>query len=389
MVSQRELGVGIVGLGAASALVLPYLDSVPGVRLRAAADIRSEARQAFQQRFGLPADSSIAELCRRPDIDIVWIETPNHLHCDHTLEAISYGKHVICAKPVGTTIEECERMIRAAQSAGVQLMQGHSKVMDAPVRAMRDVIKNGELGRVLQVDTWLFNDWLQRPRLGEERDPAQGGGIVLRQGPHQIDIVRYLAGGMATALSARVARGDPDFPAEGNYSAAIEFKGGATASIVLNGYGYFESSELTWDVGSMGDMRPNGLTRKPKRRRTGPLGPEEKYGAAALDIPALTRKQGAKMPFFGLTVVSCERGVIRQSPDGLLIYSATGCEERPVGPHLGRAAELLEMRDALAEGRHVFPGGAWGKATLEACLAITQSSHERRVIELKHQSPSP
>lgn len=389
MGSQREFGVGIVGLGAASALVLPYLNAVPGVRLRAAAEVRTEAREAFQQRFGLPADESVAKLCRRPDIDIVWIETPNHLHCDHTLEAISYGKNVICAKPVGTTIEECERMIRAAKEAGVQLLQGHSKVMDAPIRAMRDAITSGELGQVLQVDTWLFNDWLQRPRLEEELDPSQGGGIVLRQGPHQVDIVRYLAGGKATSLSARVARGDPDFPADGNYAVAMDFEGGATASMVLNGYGYFESTELTWNIGSMGDIRPSARGKKLKIRRTGALDVSEKYGAAALDVPALTRKQGDKMPFFGLTIVSCERGVIRQSPDGLLIYSAAGCEERTVGPHLGRAAELMEMRDALVDGRDVFPGGPWGKATLEACLAIMQSSRERRPIPLLQQTPCP
>ena len=76
------------------------------------------------------------------------------------------------------------------------------------------------------------------------------------------------------------------------------------------------------------------------------------------------------MPFFGLTIVSCERGVIRQSPDGLYLYTEAGCEEVAVPPNPERVAELTELRDALREQRTVFPDGRWGAATLEVCLAI-------------------
>jgi phthalate 4,5-cis-dihydrodiol dehydrogenase len=387
---MSELRVGIVGLGSAAALVLPYFDKVPGVRVSGAADTRMEARDAFRRRYNLPSFDSIGALCRSSDVDVVWIETPNHLHCLHALEAIRHGKHVICAKPVGTTLEECDRMINAADQAGVQLLQGHSKVLDTPIHAIKELVARGTLGRVIQVDTWMFHDWLQRPRLEEELDPTRGGGIVLRQGPHQIDILRYIAGGRATSLRATAGRWDPHFATEGNYSVLMEFAGGVSATASLNGYGYFDVSELTWGIGSMGDQRPGRTqTQTPKPRRTGPLEPSEKYGSAAADIPAFSRKPGAKMPFFGLTIVSCERGVIRQSPDGLYVYTETGCEEIVTPPPLGRAAELLEMKAALAEGRSVFPDGRWGKATLEACLAILQSSASRRDVQLLHQTAPP
>lgn len=88
------------------------------------------------------------------------------------------------------------------------------------------------------------------------------------------------------------------------------------------------------------------------------------------------------MPFVGLTIVSCEHGVMRQSPDGLYLYTDEGREEIPVPPYQGRAAEWIELRDALAEGRDVFPNGEWGKVNLEICLAILASARENRDIEI-------
>ena len=382
-----ELRLGILGLGGAAAMVLPYLGKVPGVRFTGAADIRPEAREAFARNYDLPAYESLRAMCEAPDVDVVWIETPNHLHCEHTLEAIRHGKHVICAKPVGTTLAECDRMIEAADRAGVQLLQGHSKVFDTPVYAMREVIRSGRLGRVIQVDTWLYNNWLQRPRLPEELDTKRGGGIALRQGPHQIDILRYLAGGRGLSLRAIAGRWDANFDTEGNYSLLMEFEGGVSGTAVFNGYGYFDSTELSWGIGPLGEQKTPGNAGKPRRTRT--LDLKEKYGAADAPGAALERPQGAGMPFFGVTVVNCERGAIRQSPEGLYVYTEAGREEVPVPAPLGRAAELLELKAALDEKRGAFPDGRWGKATLEACLAILESSERRAEVTLHHQTPAP
>jgi hypothetical protein len=115
---------------------------------------------------------------------------------------------------------------------------------------------------------------------------------------------------------------------------------------------------------------------------------DEKYRYAANTAPGEVYARGKRMPFYGLTVVSCERGAIRQSPDGLYLYTDAGCEEIPVGHRHGRAAELIELRDALAAGRPVFPDGSWGRATLEVCLGILASSREHREITLARQVPS-
>jgi len=383
-----ELRVGVAGLGSVAAQILPCFRDLPGVRLAGAADVRKEARDDFAKVYDLPAHADVAVMCRSNDIDAVWIATPNTVHCEHAIAAAENGKHVICEKPMAVTLEQCDAMIDAAERNGVRLLQGHSKIFDSPIRAMRDVVASGRIGRVIQINSWNFNDWLQRPRLASEVDTRLGGGLVYRQGPHMVDVVRYVAGGLATCVRAVAGRHDPHFDTEGNFSALVEFEGGAVASLGFNGYGYFDITELTWGIGEGGQQRPDPRTKKPKPRRTGPMAAEDKYRYAAGAAPGEVYARGERMPFFGLTVVSCERGAIRQSPDGLYLYTESGCEELPVARGPGRAAELIELCDALAAGKPVFPDGRWGRATLEVCLGILDSSRQRREIKLSRQVPS-
>jgi phthalate 4,5-cis-dihydrodiol dehydrogenase len=95
-------------------------------------------------------------------------------------------------------------------------------------------------------------------------------------------------------------------------------------------------------------------------------------------------------PFFGFTLVSCEKGDIRQSADGLIIYGDEGRKEisLPLGKR-GREAEVEELYQAVVNHRPVFHDGRWGEATLEVCLAILESTKGRREIFLLQQTPSP
>ena len=95
-------------------------------------------------------------------------------------------------------------------------------------------------------------------------------------------------------------------------------------------------------------------------------------------------------PFFGLTIVTGEKGDIRQSPDGIFLYSDKGKTEIPIpqGDH-GRDAELREFYDAIVNDRPIFHDGRWGEASLEVCLGIIKSAAERREIPMSHQVPVP
>ena len=87
--------------------------------------------------------------------------------------------------------------------------------------------------------------------------------------------------------------------------------------------------------------------------------------------------------------MSCERGDIRQSPDGLYVYTETGREEVTLEPGGRGRKELAELVDALREERPTFPDERWGMASLEVVLAVLESSRERREVPLSHQVPCP
>ena len=305
---MKPLRLGIAGLGAASRQILSVIHKAEGVELAAGADIRPEALDEFTGKHGGAVFDDVDVLCRSDAVDAVWIATPNVFHAEHTVTAAEHGKHVITEKPMAVTLDEADRMVTAAARNGVKLLQGHSKVYDPPVRRMREIISSGRLGRVIHIQTMNYNNWLQRPRIASELHTQQGGGLVYRQGPHQTDIVRCLGGGLVKSVRAVTGRWDPNFDTEGNFAAMLEFEDGTVASMSFNGYGYFDVTELTWDIGEGGYL----VERKAGGQRlAGPIAAQEKYKLAA-------RKAGSEdrmhQPFFGLTIVSCERGAMRQSP---------------------------------------------------------------------------
>ena len=312
-----------------------------------------------------------------------WIATPNEFHAAHAVAAANGGKHVVCEKPMALSLVECDRMIEAAAQNRVQLLM-HSKAGDPPIRKMREVINSGRLGRPIQINSWNYKGWLNFPRLPAELDSAKGGGIVFRQGSHQVDIVRCIGGGLVRSVRAVTGCWRPRVDTEGNYTAFFEFADGTPATLVFNGYGGFDMTELTWGIGEGG--YPAAERSANPTSVDGPVSVVAKYAEPSR---AERRKRGGarRQPFFGLTLVSCERGDIRQSPDGLYLYTEQGREELVCAPFMDRAGELRRLYDAVTQGRPEFADGKWGKATLEVLLALMQSSKQRSEITLAHQVP--
>lgn len=378
------LRLGIAGLGAVSRRILASVERLPDVTMQAGADIDADAVRNFQARRGGRGFGSVEAMCDSGLIDAIWIATPNALHAEHAIAAAERGIHVIVEKPMALTLEEADRMIAAADRSGIELMIGHSQVSSPPIRAMREVIASGRIGRVIQINTWHFNDWLQRPRVADELDTRSGGGILFRQAPHQADIVRYLGGGLLASVHAAAGRADPNFGTEGHYTAFAKFADGTPATMVYNGYGYFDIAELTWGIGEVPKPARDDGVRKP--RVTTAVDARFKQDHPYVSDEMASRE--AEVPSFaGLTIVSCERGVLRQSPRGIFVYDESGCEEIPCNWREGREATALrELQRALAQRQPAFPDGRWGRATLEVCLAMLRSSAEGAEIRLTRQT---
>ena len=392
----RTLKVGVAGLGVGSAMIIPTIERMSETELVAAADIRPDAVKAFEQRYEGRGYSSVEALCADPEIDVVWVATPNNLHCQHVKTAVEHGKHVVCEKPMALSVAECEEMVEAAEKRNVKLLCGHTYSLNPSIQAMRQVVKSGELGRLTAVANWLYSDWLLKPRMPEELDVNRGGGVVYRHGPHIIDTIRTLGGGMLRSVRAMVGAWMPERPAPENFSAYLEFEDGTPATISYNGYGYFNTADLVWGIGDRMYTEEEAVRVRRALRSKSLDVAQQKEDLRERTRSGTDQAEGARSGrriatgnWFGITVVSCERGNIRQSPDGLLIYDDDGHHELPVhGEGASGNAELRELHAAITRGEPISHDGRWGMATLEVCVAILQSARERREIMLTHQCPT-
>lgn len=386
----------MAGLGVASTQILPPISALPYVKITAAADTRSDALAKFRETYKGEAFTSVEAMCVSPNVDAIYIATPNQLHAQHAIVAAEHGKHIIVEKPMAMTLAECDAMNEAADKYGVKLLCGHTHSFDPPIRKIREIVKSGELGRLRMINTWNFNEFMYRPRMKHEL--ATSRGVVLNQGPHHVDIVRLIGGGLVRSVRAMTGIWDKTRGYEGSYTCYLEFQDGTPATLVYSGYGFFDTAELFEWVGEGGQHRdPKTNLSVRKRLREVRTADEEEELKEAMRFGGLREGEFShvwtgdrKQPFFGFTLVSCDKGDIRQTPDGLKFYGESDQREitLPAGSR-GREAEVEELYNAVVYNRPVFHDGRWGAATLEVCLAMLESAERREEIILSHQVASP
>jgi phthalate 4,5-cis-dihydrodiol dehydrogenase len=376
-----KLKIGVAGLGRAFAVMLPALVRDPRVALVAAADPRPEARAQFEADFQCKVYREVADLCADPNVEAVYVATPHQFHAAHAIAALGSGKHVLVEKPMALSLDECRAMIAAAQKSGRQLVVGHSHSFDLPIGLTRKLIEKGAFGRVRMISALDYTDFLYRPRRPEELDTAAGGGVFFNQAAHQVDILRLLAGSPLKSVRCSAGAWDPKRPTEGAYSAHLTFADGAFASAVYSGYAHFDSDEFQGWIGEMGhrkDPDAYGMARKALKGDELTLKNNRNYGGKEYRAAAPVAHQ-----HFGLFVVSCEKADLRPLPHGVMIYgdSEQRLEKLPA-PQVPRAEVIDELYGAAVQGRPPLHSGEWAMATLQACLAMLDSSRQGREILL-------
>jgi phthalate 4,5-cis-dihydrodiol dehydrogenase len=392
--TERRLRLGVAGLGRAFVLMLPSLAGHPKIELVAAADPREEARARFTGEFGGRASPSVEALCEDPDVEAIYVATPHELHAQNVITAAQSGKHVLVEKPMALNLDDCQAMIEAARRAGVQLVVGHSHSFDAPIARTREMIAGGTFGSLRMITAVQFTDFLYRPRRPEELVTASGGGVVLNQAPHHVDIARLFGGGIVESVRALTGAWDPQRPVEGAYSALLKFNNDAFATLIYSGYAHFDGDELAGWIAESGyskDPDDYGAARALLRGVETPAGElalksARNYGGPQSQKPTDPQAASRFHQHFGLVIASCDRADLRPGPKGVTIYADQTRRFEPVPvPQIARSEVIEELHAAIFNGKPPLHSGEWGLATMEVCLAMLQSAREGREISLKHQ----
>src|SRR5688500_14384862 len=187
--------------------VIPGIQQAPNCEVLAIASRNPSLAKRAATELGIPtAHGSYEALLSDPDVDAVYVPLPNHLHATWSIAAAEAGKHVLCEKPLAMTAADAERMIEAADRAGVRLMEAFMYRLHPSWVAAREVIASGRIGRLPAVQSWFsfYND-----------DPANirnvlasGGGALYDIGCYGVNLARMLFGGEPTRVEGVVVR-DP------------------------------------------------------------------------------------------------------------------------------------------------------------------------------------
>ena len=210
---MKELGIGLIGtgfMGKAHAFAyraaLAAFPDIPVPRLEMIADVNADlaARAAHQYGFARSSGDWRA-LVNDPRIDVVSITTPNTLHKEMALAAITAGKHVHCEKPLSPSLADSAAMVAAAEKAGVVTQVGFNYIKNPLLKQARDMIAAGELGEITGFRGIHAEDYMHDPEspYSWRIDPVGGPGVVADLGSHVICMARFLLGPV-TQVSADV-----------------------------------------------------------------------------------------------------------------------------------------------------------------------------------------
>ena len=380
---HKPIRLGISGLGIAGGFMIRAAVQHPGISLCAATDPLPRPREAFAQQFGGSVYAEYGDLCRDPSIEAIYIASPHRFHVSQAIEAMEHGKHVLCEKPLALSLADCDAVIAAADRTGMQIIVGHTHAFDPNIGAIRRIVQGGELGRLGMVLAFNYNNFLFRPHRSDEFASEFGGGIVFNQVAHQIEIVRMI-GDRVRSVRANIGALDRARAAAGHCMIFLEFEDGAAASLVFSGYDFFDSDEWHHWISEGGvkkEANRHGKTREAFLTMADEREAHQKMGfgsrTLAVDQPHL--------PHFGQIIVTCERGDLRLSPDGLILHGIQGTREIVVerGAAIpGHGDTLDALWAALREARPSLHSARWSRHTIEVILASLQSAKEGREISL-------
>lgn len=232
---DKTRGWAVVGTSwFANDYIAPAINAASSAKL-VAVHSRDKARSAaFAAKHGIERSyDSYREMLSDPEVEVVHIATPNHLHTPQTIEAAEAGKHVLCEKPMSLTIEDGEHMIETCRKNNVKLGVGfQNRHHPAHVQARR-LILSGEAGDITLVTAQYNHPWMDFHLSGWRADPSiAGGGSLMGMGAHCIDLLRFFLAQEVEEVSAISDAKWIDKSLEETILINLKFKNGPFGSVI-------------------------------------------------------------------------------------------------------------------------------------------------------------
>jgi predicted dehydrogenase len=229
-----RLGVGIVGTGSfATSVLLPALAKLNGARLDAAVSRRGLSARHVANRYGAQVAASLDELLSRPSIEAVIIATRHDLHATQATVALAAGRDVFLEKPAATSEADLAKLLEAARASGRRLMVGFNRRFAPFACELKAAFEGRRAGLVM---TARINAGFVPPGSWIV-DPREGGGRIVGEMCHFIDLFSYFTDALPVRVSAHGLGGQGAYSGEDNLVVGLEFGDGSVASLVYTSMG--------------------------------------------------------------------------------------------------------------------------------------------------------
>jgi len=232
--APHPLGLGLIGSGRIAQAHLAAAGHLPDlVRLMGVADPVPGRAEDAAHRYAIPvATEDHRRLLTDPAVEAVIVAVPNDLHASVVTDAAAAGKHVLVEKPMALNAPSAEKMVAAAQIAGVTLMVGQSRRFPDAVQEL--VRRLPDIGEIFRIHIAFLVSFPQPPTDWWRSEQRAGGLVILLQGSHSLDSVCWWLGQSPRTVFATAARRNPAWEGEDEADVLCAFPDGATASVHLS-----------------------------------------------------------------------------------------------------------------------------------------------------------
>jgi predicted dehydrogenase len=231
-----KIRFGIIGGGMAGPLNAGALRDIPEAEVVAFCDVKEDVAKEFSKEYNIPSYyTDYKEMLKRDDIDAVCVVTPPFLHEQMVVDCAKAGKHVMCEKPISVDCNAADRMIAACKEAGVKFgVIFMYRFMDQ-AQLIKKALDEGKLGKLLSVDCsgkCFRSDEYYASGAWRGTWKGEGGGSLISQTVHFIDLMLYLVGDVERLTGNYMTTLHPDIEVDDVANAIFKFKNGALGSLV-------------------------------------------------------------------------------------------------------------------------------------------------------------
>jgi predicted dehydrogenase len=261
---SKQVRVGIVGLGKVAHLHARALQTSPDAALTAVCSRSPERASAFGEQYGAAAFTDVGAMIDAARIDLLIVCTPHPAHVEPAVAAASRGVHVLVEKPLASSLADCDAMINAARASGAKLGVVSQRRFYEPVVRVRQAIDAGKIGRPVLASTVMYG-W--RDEAYYRSDPwrgqwlAEGGGVLVNQAPHQLDLFQWLMGPIDELFGYWGNLNHPTIEVEDTAVAVVRFKNGGMGTIMVSNSqkpGIYAKVHIHGDSGATVGVQPEG-----------------------------------------------------------------------------------------------------------------------------------